>query len=78
MSDPDICEPLLMSLCGTQVSMPSALRPESDEQTERDNRTLGQTLHVFVAPAQDYWDELSPTVELWILFMTLPGRHRMS
>ena len=57
MSDSDICELLLMALCGTHMSMPSAFRSESGRQTERDKHFLGQTLRVFAARAQDDGDE---------------------
>ena len=53
----------VMALCGTKVSMSSAFHPESDGQTERVNRTLEQTLRMFVSPAQDDWDVLLPAVE---------------
>jgi hypothetical protein len=53
----------IMRLCGTRMSMSSAFHPESDGQTERVNRTLEQTLRMFVSPAQDDWDDLLPAVE---------------
>ena len=48
----------MMTLCGTHVSMSSALHHESDAQTKRVKHTLEQTLRMFLSPKQDGWDDL--------------------
>jgi RNase H-like domain found in reverse transcriptase/Integrase zinc binding domain/Chromo (CHRromatin Organisation MOdifier) domain/Integrase core domain len=48
------------------LHLSSAYHPQSDGQTERMNRLLGEVLRHYVAPAQDNWDELLPIAEFAI------------
>ena len=43
--------------------MSSANHPQTDGQTERDNRTIVETLRAFVNYSQNNWDALLPFAE---------------
>ena len=49
---------------GTQLSMSTAFHPQSDGQTERQNRTLEQSLRAYTDYKQDDWDEHLSLIEL--------------
>jgi hypothetical protein len=49
---------------GTSLSMSTAFHPESDGQTERQNRTLEESLRHYTAYHQDDWDEHLSILEL--------------
>jgi transposase InsO family protein len=51
-------------LLGTLLTMSTAYHPQSDGQTERENRTLEEMLRSFTNWAQDDWDEHLPALEL--------------
>ena len=42
---------------GTQLQMSTAFHPQTDGQTERQNRTLEETLRAYVGYKQDDWDQ---------------------
>ena len=46
----------IMETLGTQHNLSSAFRPQTDGQTERTNRFIGDYLRGVVNPAQDNWD----------------------
>ncbi len=48
---------------GVKLSMSTAYHPQSDGQTERDNRTLESILRNFVSTNFDNWDTLLPAAE---------------
>ena len=47
----------LFKCLGTQLKMSTAFHPETDGQTERNNRTLEQMLRIFVNYKQNDWDQ---------------------
>ena len=47
----------LFKCLGTQLAMSTAFHPETDGQTERNNRTLEQMLRIFVNYKQNDWDQ---------------------
>jgi hypothetical protein len=49
---------------GTKLQMSTAFHPQTDGQTERQNRTLEETLRAYVSYEQDNWDELLTAAEL--------------
>ncbi len=49
---------------GTKLQMSTAFHPQTDGQTERQNRTLEETLRAYVNYRQDNWDELLTAAEL--------------
>ena len=53
----------LLKLIGTKHSKTSAYHPESDGQTERTNRVLGEMLRHYVGQQYDDWDVYLPMVE---------------
>ena len=53
-----VCE-----LVGTRQNLSTAFHPETDGQTERVNRVIGEYLRSFVNTAQDNWDLLLPMAE---------------
>jgi hypothetical protein len=54
----------LWRLLGTLLTMSTAYHPQSDGQTERENRTLEEMLRSFTNWSQDDWDEHLPALEL--------------
>ena len=54
--------------CGSKseqsCSMSTAFHPQTDGQTERQNRTLEETLRAYVSYEQDDWDQLLTAAEL--------------
>ena len=54
----------LWKLLRTQLDMSTSYHPQSDGQTERDNRTLEEMLRAYVDSQQDDWDELLPLMEM--------------
>lgn len=54
----------LWKLLGTHLAKSTSYHPQSDGQTERDNRTLIEMLRAFVDAEQDDWDELLPLMEM--------------
>ena len=48
---------------GVKLSMSTAFHPQTDGQTERDNRTLESILRNFVSTNFDNWDTLLPAAE---------------
>jgi hypothetical protein len=54
----------LWRLLGTLLTMSTAYHPQTDGQTERENRTLEEMLRSFTNWAQDDWDEHLPALEL--------------
>jgi Reverse transcriptase (RNA-dependent DNA polymerase)/RNase H-like domain found in reverse transcriptase/Integrase zinc binding domain/Retroviral aspartyl protease/Chromo (CHRromatin Organisation MOdifier) domain len=53
-----VCE-----LVGTRQNLSTAFHPETDGQTERVNRVIGEYLRSFVNEKQDNWDMLLPMAE---------------
>ena len=53
----------LMKLVGTKHYKTTAYHPESDGQTERTNRVLGEVLRHYVGQNYDHWDLYLPMVE---------------
>ena len=53
----------LHNLFGTQLRMSSAYHPETDGQTERQNRVMQDTLRNYVGPMLDDWDVYLPCAE---------------
>jgi len=47
----------LFKCLGTRLTMSTAFHPETDGQTERNNRTLEQILRIFVNYKQNDWDQ---------------------
>ena len=47
----------LLEILGTQQRFSTAYHPQTDDQTERMNRTLEDTLRHYVAPHHTDWDE---------------------
>lgn len=56
----------LWRLSGTRLAMSTSFHPQSDGQTERQNRTLEEMLRAFVSVRQDDWDDHLPAAELAI------------
>ena len=56
-----VCE-----LVGTRQNLSTAFHPETDGQTERVNRVIGEYLRSFVNEKQDNWDMLLPMAEFAI------------
>jgi hypothetical protein len=54
----------LCRLSGTKLNMSTAFHPETDGQTERQNRTLEEYLRSFVNIEQDNWDECLIAAEI--------------
>jgi hypothetical protein len=54
----------LWSRCGTKLAMSTAYHPQSDGQTERQNRTLEETLRAYVNKRGSDWDLHLGTAEL--------------
>jgi transposase InsO family protein len=54
----------LWSQLGTRLSMSSAYHPQSDGQTERQNRTLEEMIRSYVSARQDDWDRHLDAVEI--------------
>jgi len=48
----------------TKLGMSTAYHPQTDGQTERENRTMEEIVRAFVNDQTDDWDRLLPTVEL--------------
>lgn len=53
----------LFKLCGTKLAFSTAFHPQTDGQSERANRTLGEMLRAYVNYRHDDWDTHLPTVE---------------
>jgi hypothetical protein len=53
----------LFKILGVRLTPSTAYHPETDGQTERVNRTLGQVLRAYVGYRQDDWDQWLPMVE---------------
>ena len=53
----------LLKLVGTKHYKSSAYHPESDGQTERTNRVLGEMLRHYVGQQYDDWDKFLPMLE---------------
>lgn len=49
---------------GTTLSLSTAYHPQTDGQTERQNRTLEEMLRAYVGPRQDDWDECLVAAEI--------------
>jgi hypothetical protein len=49
---------------GTTLAMSTAYHPQTDGQTERQNRTLEEMLRAYVGPRQDDWDEWLVAAEI--------------
>ena len=49
---------------GTKMGMSTAYHPQTDGQSERENRTLVEAVRSFVQEDQKDWDELLPLLEL--------------
>ena len=49
---------------GTQLAMSTAFHPQTDGQTERQNRTLEEMLRAYVSYRQDNWDERLTAAEI--------------
>ncbi|KAE8997649.1 hypothetical protein PF011_g15395 [Phytophthora fragariae] len=54
----------IVSTLGTKHNLSSAFRPQTDGQTERTNRFIGDYLRGVVNPAQHYWDEYLHLAEI--------------
>lgn len=54
----------LWAQLGTQLQMSTAFHPQTDGQTERQNRTLEETLRAYVSYKQDDWDQHLAAAEL--------------
>lgn len=55
--------PAYLRLLGTESRLSSAYRPQTDGQTERMNRVLGEMLRAFTTPHAANWDTLLPMAE---------------
>jgi hypothetical protein len=53
----------LFKRLGTKFNMSTANHPQTDGQTERDNRTIEEILRCYVSPHQNDWDEYLATLE---------------
>jgi len=49
---------------GTTLAISTAYHPQTDGQTERQNRTLEEMLRAYVGPRQDDWDECLVAAEI--------------
>lgn len=49
---------------GTEVRFSTAYHPQTDGQTERENRTISQVMRTVVDEQQDDWDRYLPLVEM--------------
>ena len=56
----------LWRLCGTTLRMSTSFHPQTDGQTERQNRTLEDMLRAYVSQRQDGWDDYLPAAEFAI------------
>ena len=56
----------LWRMSGTKLAMSTAYHPQTDGQTERQNRTLEEMLRAFVSVQQNDWDEQLDAAELAI------------
>ena len=56
----------LLRLFGTNQAMSTAFHPQTDGQTERANRVIGEMLRHYVGARQNDWDELLITAEFAI------------
>ena len=54
---------VLFKLLNTQLAMSIAFHPQTNEQTERTNRTLEQILRNYISYCQDDWDQHLATAE---------------
>lgn len=54
----------LWTQLGTTLAMSTAYHPQTDGQTERQNRTLEEMLRSYVGPKQDDWDECLVAAEI--------------
>ena len=54
----------LWSQLGTTLSISTAYHPQTDGQTERQNRTLEEMLRAYVSARQDDWDECLAAAEI--------------
>jgi hypothetical protein len=54
----------LWKILGTKLNMSTSFHPETDGQTERQNRTLEEYLRSYINLEQDNWDELLVTAEI--------------
>ena len=54
----------LWKILGTKLNMSTAFHPETDGQTERQNRTLEEYLRSFINLEQDNWDDLLVFAEI--------------
>ena len=52
-----------MKCSETQLTMSTAFHPQTDGQTERNNRTLEQMLRIYVNYKQNDWDQHLPAAE---------------
>ena len=53
----------LMELCGTKLLMSTAAHPESDGQTERVNRVIGDVMRSYATQFHKNWSDLLPMAE---------------
>ena len=53
----------LFEQLGTKLALSTAFHPQTDGQTERTNRTIGQTLRHYVAHNQADWETVLPLLE---------------
>ena len=64
--DPRFTSSFWRAVClqlGTKLKMSTAYHPQTDGQTERNNRTLEEALRNYVNYHQNNWDELLPLLE---------------
>ena len=54
----------LWKILGTKLNMSTSFHPQTDGQTERQNRTLEEYLRSFINLEQDNWDELLVSAEI--------------
>jgi hypothetical protein len=53
-------------ILGTKLMMSIVFHPQTDEASERANRSVGQILHVMIEPNQSDWVEKIPLMEFAI------------
>ena len=51
---------------GTKLLMSTSFHPQTDEATERANRSIGQMFQALIKPDQKNWVEKSPLIEFMI------------